>query len=156
HELPLFYTYLVSEPKNQNGEKNHKSKKSHWNKIDAAFPHKEGKGHDVVLDGGGKIVLRMRKKKRTINRSVAPHLRRNDRSTTHPPSTTSKNPCSTRHPVCSHHAPKSVRYVREICKLRSPCHPLRSYFYSPRLTAVSELGRWSENRNIISPPKVWN
>src|SRR5262249_13242260 len=78
HELPLFYTYLVSEPKNQNGEKNHKSKKSHWNKIDAAFPHKEGKGHDVVLDGGGKIVLRMRKKKKNhqSKRSTSPSSQR--------------------------------------------------------------------------------
>jgi len=42
------------------------SEKSYWNKIGAAFPHKDGKGHDVVLDGGGKIVLRMRMEEREI------------------------------------------------------------------------------------------
>jgi len=63
---PLFYAYLVSERKNQKGDKTEKGEKSYWNKIGAAFPHKDSKGHDVVLDGGGKIVLRMRMEEREI------------------------------------------------------------------------------------------
>ncbi len=45
---PLYLAYVVRKRPGQ---------KDYWNKIGAVFPHKDGKGHDLVLDG--KLVLRM-------------------------------------------------------------------------------------------------
>ncbi len=45
---PLYLAYVVRKRPGQ---------KDFWNKIGAVFPHKDGKGHDLVLDG--KLVLRM-------------------------------------------------------------------------------------------------
>jgi hypothetical protein len=38
-----------------------KGQKDYWNKIGALFPHKDGKGFDLALDG--KLVLRLPKAK---------------------------------------------------------------------------------------------
>jgi hypothetical protein len=49
---PSYVAYVV---------RGRKGQKDYWNKIGAFFPHKDGKGFDLALDG--KIVLRVPKAK---------------------------------------------------------------------------------------------
>jgi hypothetical protein len=49
---PSYFAYVV---------RGRKGEKHYWNKIGALFPHKDGKGLDLVLDG--KLVLRLPKAK---------------------------------------------------------------------------------------------
>ena len=47
---PSYIAYVV---------RGRKGQKDYWNKIGALFPHKDGKGFDLALDG--KLVLRVPK-----------------------------------------------------------------------------------------------
>lgn len=56
-QRPSFTAYQV---------KTDRDEKSHFTKVGAAFPHKDGKGHTVTLDAvpvDGKIVLRSAKER---------------------------------------------------------------------------------------------
>jgi hypothetical protein len=48
---PTQRAYLVEEGKEEND-------KDFWTEIGALWPHKDGKGSNLLLKGGGKIVIR--------------------------------------------------------------------------------------------------
>ena len=61
--------------------KNGPDDKSYFNRVGAAFPHKDGEGHTVVLDSmpvDGRIVLRTPKERLEEERSEKPRRRNRD------------------------------------------------------------------------------
>jgi len=65
-QRPSFTAYQV---------KTDRDEKSHFTKVGAAFPHKDGKGHTVTLDAvpvDGKIVLRSAKERLNASKSNQP------------------------------------------------------------------------------------